>query len=66
MGTATQQVVADDAQHHDAVQNANQTDINAHVTMQDMAEFVGNNALKLIAAQGFHGAATDTNHCVAG
>ena len=59
--SAAQQVIAHHAQHHDAVQDTDQTNIQTHVAMQDVAELVRDHALQLIAAQGFDRSTRDAD-----
>ena len=41
----------DEAQDHDAEQHAHEPDIKAHITIQNVAELVCDNALQLVALQ---------------
>ena len=36
---------------HDAVQNRNQLHVKAHITIEDMAELVGNHPLQLVTVE---------------
>src|SRR5690606_32034461 len=55
---------ANQAEQQDAVKNSHQTNIDAHVAVKYVAEFMGNNALQFIAAEQMNTTAGDTNHCV--
>ena len=61
-----QRVVADQGQHEDAVQDANQSDIKPHVAVEDVAEFVRDHALQLIAIEVVDGAPVDADHGIGG
>ena len=63
---AQHQVITNQPQHHDAVQHADQADIDAHVAVQDVAEFMGDNTLQLFPAEGFDSAAGYRDDGIAG
>ena len=48
------------------MQQADQADIQLHVAIQDMTEFVCDNALQLLTAQFLDRTAGDTDDCIAG
>ena len=43
-----QQIVANNAENQDAIQHADQTDVEPHIAIKDMAELMGNNTLQLL------------------
>ncbi len=51
MAAAAKNVVPDDGQQQNPVKNANQAEVDPHVAVQDVAEFVGHHALELIAVE---------------
>ncbi len=63
---AAQDVIADQADHHDAVQQTHQADVQAHIAVEDMAELMGDYTLQFIAAEFANAAAGDADHGVAG
>jgi hypothetical protein len=53
---------ADEGQHQDSEQQADQADVQAHVAIEDVAEFVGDHALQLVAIEPVQRAAGDRDH----
>ncbi len=51
MAGPAQHHTADQAEHHDAEQHAHEPDIQAHVTIEDVAELVPDDALQFVAVQ---------------
>ena len=64
--TATQYEPADDAKYHDAEQHAHHANVQPHVTVKDVTEFVRDNSLQLVTVEGFQCSARHRNGCVAG
>ena len=48
------------------MQNPHQANIETHIAVQDMAEFVGDDALELFTIEQFYGPAGNANDRVAG
>ena len=65
MAAAAKNVVPDDGQQQNPVKNANQAEVDPHVAVQDVAEFVGHHALELIAVEVVEGAG-DADHASPG
>ena len=51
MAAAVEQEEADLADGEDAGQQGDQADVNAHVAIEDVAEFVAHNALEFVTGQ---------------
>ena len=60
------QLAADQAHQQDAVQHADQPQVEPHVAVEDVAELVGDDALQLVARELLGAAARDADHRVAG
>src|SRR5690606_36996149 len=58
---AAQHEVTDHADDQDAVEPADEADVQAHVTVEDVAEFVGNHALQLVTVEQLDAAARDAD-----
>ena len=54
--------VADQADQQDAVQDADEADVQPHVAVEDVAELVRDDALQFVARERFHRAARDADH----
>ena len=65
MGTETQHVVADNSDNQDAIQHPHQANVEPHITIEYMAELVGNDALQLLAAQVVNGPLSYPDDCIA-
>ena len=61
---AAHQGAADDAQNQNAVEQRDNAQVDAHITVENMAELVGHYALKLLSVEQIDGALVDANHCV--
>ena len=61
-----QQLAADQAHQQDAVQHADQPQVEPHVAVEDVAELVGDDALQLVARELLGTAARDADDGVAG
>ena len=61
MNAAARDHSTDQRQCHDAEQHAHHADVKPHVAVQDVAEFVCDHALKLIAIKPFERAPRDRN-----
>ena len=59
VGRTAEQDPADQAQKQDAVQHADQANVQPHVAVEDVAEFVGDHALQLVAVSCSSAAAGD-------
>jgi hypothetical protein len=60
----SQQGVTDDPDDEDSVDDTDQADVEAHVAVQDVAEFVGDHALELVAGELLGAAARHADHRV--
>ena len=65
MVTTAQDSASDQADYHDARQNSHHANIQTHITVQDMTEFMRYDTLQFIPVEGFEGAACDCNSCIA-
>ncbi len=63
---ATEDAAADQADHENAKHDGRQLHVQPHVAIQDVAEFVRDHSLQLVAAQLLHRAAGDGHHGIAG
>ena len=59
-----QDLAADQADHQDAEQHADQADVQPHVAVEDVAELVGDDALQLVAIEPVQRAAGHRDHGV--
>ncbi len=61
-----QEHAANDCEAKDSENRSHEPQIEPHVAVEDVAEFVADDALQFVARQNFHAAARDGDGCVAG
>ena len=61
-----QENASDDGEAEDAKDDSHEPEVHPHVTVEDMAEFMADDALQFVARQDFHAAARDGDGGVAG
>ena len=60
----SKQTVSEHRDQKDPVQHAQDPHVEPHVSIENVAKFMGDDSLKLVAREGFYATSSDTHDCV--